>query len=359
MTSASQKIEFGFVACAAGAPGTSDGDMYSGFLSDCELYGELGYKNVWLLEHHFSDYYPTPDPMLLMAHLAGRFPQFNYGTCVLVTPWHNPLRLAGQIAMVSQLTNSQLHLGLGRGTAKYEYDAFGIDMGEGRARFKEIYEVLDLAVRGESFTYEGEFIHVPKVVRIRPEPKLDQIHFYGAIGNPESASVMAKLGLTPICTSIGNLELQAATIETWRQETAGDTTDVTLPIMIDCIVSDTDEEAIAEACELKPRYMQAQLDHYTPHVTDWENTPGYEAWKKIFAGMEARTKPEGIVPWTEWQLIGSPETVTRKLQSFIDAGFNHIILQFSTPGVPLETRQRWATAFAKEVAPAFTSDLEP
>jgi alkanesulfonate monooxygenase SsuD/methylene tetrahydromethanopterin reductase-like flavin-dependent oxidoreductase (luciferase family) len=348
------QLEFGFVVTAAGAPGSSDSSMYDWFLEDCELFAGLGYRNAWLLEHHFSDYFPTPDPMLLMAHLAGRFPEFSYGTCVIVTPWHNPLRLAGQIASVSLLTDKQMHLGLGRGTAKYEYDAFGLDMGQARERFKETWEILDLALLGEPFTYEGEYLDVPKQIRLRPKPRREQISFYGAIGSPDSAAIMGELGLLPICTSIGDLDKQAAALRNWEAASGRRVVDVSCPIMVDCIVAESDEEAVAEACEFKPRYMQAQIDHYTPDVTDWENTSGYEAWRQIFAGMQARTKPEGIVPWTKWQLIGSPPTVAAKLQSFVDIGFNNFILQFSTPGVPVEVRRRWASLFAREVAPSFS-----
>jgi alkanesulfonate monooxygenase SsuD/methylene tetrahydromethanopterin reductase-like flavin-dependent oxidoreductase (luciferase family) len=352
-----REVEFGFVVAAAGAPGSPDSSMYDWFLEDCELYSSLGYRNAWLLEHHFSDYFPTPDPMLLMAHLAGRFPELSYGTCVLVTPWHDPLRLAGQIAMTSLLTDKPIRLGLGRGTAKYEYDAFGLDMAEARTRFKEIYEILDLALTGEPFSYEGRYLQVPKQIRLRPKPRREQLSFYGAIGSPDSASIMGELGLRPLCTSIGDLEKQAVFLRNWEAASGVRASDVTCPIMVDCVVADSDEHAIAEACEFKPRYMQAQIDHYTPQVTDWENTPGYEAWKQIFDGMQARTKPEGIVPWTRWQLIGSPETVASKLNEFVGIGFNHVILQFSTPGVPVEVRRRWASLFAEEVAPSFSRDF--
>ena len=78
----------------------------------------------------------------------------------------------------------EMHLGLGRGTAKYEYDAFGLDMGQARARFKETWEILDLALSGEPFSYEGEYLDVPKQIRLRPNPRREQINFYGAIGSP-------------------------------------------------------------------------------------------------------------------------------------------------------------------------------
>ncbi len=150
---AGRDVEFGCVVAAAAAPGSSDRELYQGMLGDCELYSELNFGTIWVLEHHFSDYFPTPDPAVQIAHLAGRFPELGFGTCVIVTPWHNPLRLAGQIAMLTQLTDQPLHLGLGRGTAKFEYDAYGLDMGEARARFQETWEIVRLAMTGGPFTY--------------------------------------------------------------------------------------------------------------------------------------------------------------------------------------------------------------
>jgi alkanesulfonate monooxygenase SsuD/methylene tetrahydromethanopterin reductase-like flavin-dependent oxidoreductase (luciferase family) len=346
--------EFGCVVAAAGAPGASDSDLYRGMLADCELYSGLGYGTAWVLEHHFSDYFPTPDPALLIAHLAGRHPELSFGTCVIVTPWHHPLRLAGQIAMLTELTSQPLHLGLGRGTAKFEFDAFGLDMGEARQRFAETWEIVRLALTGEPFRYAGTLRSVPEQIRIRPAPRAGQLRFYGAIGSPDSAGIMARLGLPPMCNTIGDISQQAATLRAWEAaatEAGLDTSAVTFPIMIDCIVEDSDEEAIAAACRYKPRFMQAQIDHYAPHATDWANTPGYEAWQRIFAGMEKRTRPDGIVPWCEWQLIGSPETVLRKLSAYLGAGFNHVILHFATPGIPIEVRHRWAARFARDVAP--------
>lgn len=351
---AGEGVEFGCVVAAAGAPGASDADLYRGMLADCDHYAELGYDTAWVLEHHFSDYFPTPDPAVLIAHLAGRYPGLNFGACVIVTPWHHPLRLAGQIAMLTELTDGELHLGLGRGTAKLEYDAFGLDMGQARERFAETWEILRLGMTGEPFSYPGRLRPVPRQVRIRPEPRAGRLHFYGAIGSPDSAAVMAGLGLPPLCNTIGDIEQQARSLRAWQAAAAQaglSTAGARFPIMIDCIVEDTDDEAISQACRYKPRFMQAQVDHYAPHATDWGSTPGYEAWQRIFAGMERRTRPEGIVPWCEWQLIGSAQTVLRKLRAYLDIGFNHIILHFATPGIPVGVRHRWATRFARDVAP--------
>jgi alkanesulfonate monooxygenase SsuD/methylene tetrahydromethanopterin reductase-like flavin-dependent oxidoreductase (luciferase family) len=353
-------VTFGVVASAADAPGTADAAIYRTLVEDVEYQADLGFRTMWLIEHHFSDYFPTPSPLLLASHIAGRFPEISLGTCVLVLPWYEPLRLAGEIAMLSLLTEQPLHLGLGRGTAKYEFDAFGLDMGGSRERFKEVYDVISTALRGERLTYEGNQIAVRKPIGVRPRVAgvtTDRIHFYGAIGSPGSASVMAELGLPPMCTTIGDLHTQAGIIRTW-EETAranGVPTEVMKPIMINCIVADTDEQAIEQARTYIPRFMQAQIDHYTPEETNWEELPDYKAWKGQFAGMKAKTDSANIPPWTEYQLVGSPDTVAQRVQDYVDIGFNHLFLHTATPGVPHDVRREWTRRFAREVAPRFES----
>lgn len=356
----SEQVTFGIAASAAGAAGTSDAELYRLLLEDVEYHASLGFGNVWLLEHHFSDYFPTPSPLLLASHLAARFPQLSLGTCVLVTPWYEPLRLAGEIAMLSLLTRQPLHLGLGRGTAKYEFDAFGLEMRHSRERFREVYEVLKRALAGGEFSYTGEQITLPKSVEVRPrvaDVTTDRIHFYGAIGSPGSASVMAELGLPPMCTTIGDFETQKGILRTWNSTARehGVSTDVMKPIMINCIVADSDAEAIAQAQEYIPLFMQAQIDHYTPDETNWEQLPDYRAWKGQFEGMWAKTDPANIPAWAEYQLVGSPETVVRRVQQYVDAGFNHLFLHTATPGIPPDVRREWTRRFALEVAPRFAA----
>ena len=194
-------ISFGFQAAAAGDGGKSDHELYRDLMEDCALGHKLGYDAAWLLEHHFSDYYPTPSPLLLMAHIAAKFPDLSLGTSVLVLPWYHPLRLAEEIAMLNSLTRGTLHLGIGRGTAKMEYDAYNVDMNEGRARFAEVFQIVEKGLSGKTFTHQGRFWNIDRPIRLRPEPVDKPVRFYGAIGSPASAEVMGELGIAPICLS--------------------------------------------------------------------------------------------------------------------------------------------------------------
>ena len=162
------EIKFGTVISAVGEPGASDADQYAEALVDADQVAGLGYDAFWVIEHHFSDYFPTPSPLVLLSHLAGRYPDMDLGTCVLVLPWYSPLRLAGEIAMLSQLSRGELHIGFGRGLARLEYDAFGVSMTETRARFRECREVIGKALAGGSFTYGGEFFNIERPIQLRP-----------------------------------------------------------------------------------------------------------------------------------------------------------------------------------------------
>jgi alkanesulfonate monooxygenase SsuD/methylene tetrahydromethanopterin reductase-like flavin-dependent oxidoreductase (luciferase family) len=112
-------IAFGFQAAPASDAHKSDQALYREVMDDCALGQKLGFDAAWLLEHHFSDYYPTPSPLLFMAHIAAALPDLSLGTSVLVLPWYHPLRLAEEIAMLNSMTRGTLHLGIGRGTARW------------------------------------------------------------------------------------------------------------------------------------------------------------------------------------------------------------------------------------------------
>ena len=102
---ANRDIDFGFVITAVGEPGASDEAMYREIFNDVEHGIALGYSTAWMIEHHFSDYFPTANPLQLLAFIAGRYPEIALGTCVLVLPWYQPLRLAEDIAQLRLLTD--------------------------------------------------------------------------------------------------------------------------------------------------------------------------------------------------------------------------------------------------------------
>jgi alkanesulfonate monooxygenase SsuD/methylene tetrahydromethanopterin reductase-like flavin-dependent oxidoreductase (luciferase family) len=76
---------------------------------------DLGFRNMWLAEHHFSTYGLLSRPLTYALHLANKTRHIRVGTAVIVVPLHHPLTIAEEIATVDLLSGGRLDVGLGRG----------------------------------------------------------------------------------------------------------------------------------------------------------------------------------------------------------------------------------------------------
>jgi alkanesulfonate monooxygenase SsuD/methylene tetrahydromethanopterin reductase-like flavin-dependent oxidoreductase (luciferase family) len=337
-----QDVRFGFQAAAADVAGVSDDQLYRDLIADCALGHKLGYDAAWLLEHHFSDYYPTPSPLLMMAHIAAKFPDLSLGTSVLVLPWYHPLRLAEEIAMLNSLTQGTLHLGIGRGTAKMEYDAYNIDMNEGRARFSEVFRIVEQGLAGKPFSHRGQFWNIERPIRIRPDPVSKKVHFYGAIGSPASAEVMGDL---------------VKILDRWRGKAGAKADGAILPISVKLFVADSDEEARELGRRYYPPYFALQADHYEADANPWVDIPEYADFSRMFANLRKMTDPAELGPFLDSNLVGAPETICKRIDTLVSLGFNYFMMSCATPGTPLAIRQKMMTRFAEDICPRYSSAM--
>jgi alkanesulfonate monooxygenase SsuD/methylene tetrahydromethanopterin reductase-like flavin-dependent oxidoreductase (luciferase family) len=305
-----------------------------------------------MVEHHFSDYYPQPNPLLFLSHLAAACPGLGLGTAVMVLPWYDPVRFAEDLAMLSNLTDGPLHIGMGRGTAKMEYDAFGIGMETARERFSETWKFTRRAMEGGRFTFPGKYVNFAEPTEIRPS-FARKPNFYGAIGSVESAGIMGGLGLPPLCLSSFPDHVLKRILDTWRARAAeaGEPTDATFPISIKCFVAETDAEAQRLALKHLPDFFRLQVQHYQSDDAPWGNIEGYQQFNKMFANLRLLSDPANLGPYLAQNLVGSPETVARRVRQYADLGFNYLLVSNATYGVPREVRHQTIRLFAEEVMP--------
>jgi alkanesulfonate monooxygenase SsuD/methylene tetrahydromethanopterin reductase-like flavin-dependent oxidoreductase (luciferase family) len=352
-------MKFGFTAPPVGPGQRSDADNYARVIQDCRLAHELGYDAAWALEHHFTPYFPTPDPLLFLSHIAAHCPGLGLGTCVLVLPWYHPLRLTEQIAMLNALSEGELYLGLGRGSARYEYDRLGVDMTETRDRFRETVEIIMRGLSGEPFTYEGQYFQFPET-QIRPHLRApESIHFYGAIGSPASAEIMADLGLSLIHTTNFPDHLTVRIVENWRaraRQIGMNTEGMTFPIHGNpTIVAKTDKEALELARHYYPHFIRVQMEHYETAADYWKDIPSFEIHSKMFANLQKLSQPgPDLDKALALQLVGSPATIIRRIETLRDnLGIGHIITAHFLYEMEDDLRHRSLRMFAEEVIPHF------
>jgi alkanesulfonate monooxygenase SsuD/methylene tetrahydromethanopterin reductase-like flavin-dependent oxidoreductase (luciferase family) len=124
-----------------------------------------------------------------------------------------------------------------------------------------------------------------------------------------------------------------------------------MPISAKCFIGDTDEEAREEARGYLASFYKLQAEHYTTDSTPWGDIPGYEQFAKIFANMKLMGDPAQNDPIIDRSLVGSPETVARRVNELRAIGFNYMLISNAMAGVPREVRHRMMRRFAEEVIP--------
>src|SRR4051812_5281383 len=121
----------------------SDADQIHRELALADLVEPLGFDAFWTIEHHFTPYGMTNNPTQLLTYVAGRTTRIGLGTMVLVLPWHEPLKLAENIALLDVLLRGRdLHLGVGRGFAAREFSALRVPYEESRGRMMECLDIV-------------------------------------------------------------------------------------------------------------------------------------------------------------------------------------------------------------------------
>jgi len=129
----------------------------------------LGFESAWVSEHHGAGdgYLASLLPML--SAIAARTSRIHLGTGVMLTPFHDPLRLAEDAAFVDQLSGGRLVLGLGLGWREEEFRMFGVEQSERLRRTTETVEILRRAWTGERFSFEGRHFAYDRI-QVTPRP---------------------------------------------------------------------------------------------------------------------------------------------------------------------------------------------
>jgi probable F420-dependent oxidoreductase len=79
---------------------------------------------------------PWPEPLTVLAAMAGASSRVRFGTGVLITPLRPPVLLAKTLATLDVLSRGRLEVGVGTGWQAEEYEAEGLDFA-GRWRLFE------------------------------------------------------------------------------------------------------------------------------------------------------------------------------------------------------------------------------
>ena len=352
-------------------PGVPDVALYNEHMTIGDLAEPLGFDSLFALEHHFTGYSMSPAPLQLLSYYAGRTKKIQLGTCVIVLPWHGPIRVAEQIALLDVLSGGRTLMGFGRGAATVEYEGFRIPMEEARPRFVEAAQLVVKALANETFDWQGEFYQIPKM-SIRPRPiSSPETRFYASSVSPESSEIMAKLGYGMMIVMQNEWPKAAEDVHRYR-EIARSVGHVPRPpiILTNISCAPTREEARERAYRYLGEKWDSIDNHY--HFSDGHlaNVKGYESYAKVgktYAKMKDETyRSKATDFYISIQVVGTPDDCIQQIGELRRlTGMDHLVTEFSFGSMPHYQAELNMRLFADRVLPvlqrdaAFQGEIEP
>lgn len=276
-------------------------DLSAPSLTEQARYAEsLGYESIWLPENHFGEH-ALPDPLTLLAAVAGATQNLRLGTTSYLLTLRNPLQAAEQVAVLDQLSGGRVMLGVGRGYAPDMLKAFHVPVKEKRRIFAWTLDLMRRAWAGEAVSLDGNPEHA---VSVHPQPaqKPEPPLWVAAFG-PKALAQAGRLGLPYLCSPVEGLKALEANYAAHREAAleAGVEPPSIVPLMRTVFVS---EDATLV------RRLQGELIEQRQAIP----RPG------------AQSEAQRNEPLEDWAIIGSPEHVREQVERYQQAlGMTHLI----------------------------------
>jgi alkanesulfonate monooxygenase SsuD/methylene tetrahydromethanopterin reductase-like flavin-dependent oxidoreductase (luciferase family) len=338
--------------------GMSDADMLRKETELAVLAEEVGMDFLLLPEHHFDpDYAMMPDNLQWLSYLAGKTHRIKLGTGAIILPWHeNPTRVAEKIALLQVVLGDRFLLGFGRGLAREEYRAFGVDMNTSRERFdqaaKIILDILDTGVAEYNTRY---FKQSRTTITPAPEHGYRDREFFSVAMTPDSCMAAADLGGTMMSFVQLPWEQHSAAVDAWRAhfKEVHPNKAPGAPVFVDFTFCHEDARYAEKIVrEYVSKYFQSVIRHYDFDSTHWGATRGYQAYQPGASALMAVGFEAACEGYIQSQVWGTPEQIVAKWAQRADmTGDLRPAMAVSYAGMPFDLVQNSLRLIGNKVAP--------
>ena len=243
---------------------------------------------------HVTFYGNGNDGLVNLAAVATVTERARLMTSVYLLALRHPTPVALQCAMIDQLSNGRLILGVGiGGEDKNEWLACGIDPRTRARRTDEALQILRSLWTQEETTFEGKYYQLDKV-RMQPKPMSDDgipIH----IGGRSDAALRrtARYGdaWTAIWVSARRMKEAREKIDEWAAEEGRDGSKIGLGLQLWHAVDDDSEEARRRLSKRMQGFYQVPFENFEKYCP-----------------------------------FGNPEEIAEFIGPYLEAGMDHVNL---------------------------------
>ncbi|MFF3375346.1 LLM class flavin-dependent oxidoreductase [Streptomyces sp. NPDC002680] len=335
------------------------GEYFEEALSLVELAEELGYDHVKTVEHYFFEYGGySPDPVTFLAAAAARTSRINLVTGAVIPAFTHPVKLAGKLAMLDNISKGRLHVGFGRAFLPDEFDAFELSMDESRARFAEGVLACTRLWREEDVVFEGEFYRFGPVTLLprpyqRPAPPV----LVAAAITPSSCEQAGRDGhglmLVPSISKREKVQEMLGLYRKTYADAAHEPGADEVHMSYNCYVSEDPAEARAKGKQYSQRTNAVMRDA----VAAWgeRRSSGYAGYEQIVDRIGKADFDKALAE--NKVLVGTPHEVTERLRTIREwYGDVTISLQVISGNPTHAESVRTMRLFAEQVMPRLAED---
>lgn len=314
----------------------------------------LGFQSIWTAEHHFTNYHMMPNPAQFLTYMAGRTSTVKLGTMVMVIPWHDPIRVAEEMAWLDNVSGGRAVLGLGRGLGSIEFDNFRLEMGESRQRFVEYATAISESLHTGWIESDGELYKQPRAA-IKPAPVATfRGRTYASAVSPESAKIMASLGYGLMLIAQKPWQTVVSETEAYRDlfvEINGE--EPPQPVLVNFTTVHEDAGRAQELHdEFTMAYARSTVEHYEFTNPRLQTVNGYE----YYAGLSRNIEKHGLNQFNKFladlQMSGTPDSLVEQTVERVrslNAGGVINVLGFG--GMSRSVAEAQTELYAREVLP--------
>lgn len=341
----------------------SAAEVYEKHIRQAQLMERVGFEYYWTLEHQGSYVGAITSPQMFLLAVARHTESLRLGTMIWQLPFHHPIRLAQDVAMLDHLSGGRVEFGTGIGVHEHEFMRWGLDFYARQEMGEEALDIIELAWRGDgTVTYEGKYWQIDEAL-IQPPP-LQQPHppIWAAVHSPRAIDFAAQRGYH-MAQNIDTDESMAQKFADWREAWKGYGHEGPMPrqfLMRVVHVAETDEQAHeqARAYLLEANTLGREL--VTSSRLGFGSHPrgmGHEDSEDIRErGRIFRECSRSYEFWLDngIALVGSPESVARQIAEGREKiGYDHFAGKFHIGRMPHDMVESSLTLFGQEVIPAF------
>ena len=344
-------MKFAHFAQPMGKPGMPMNQRYEQLWRELELCDELGFEYGFQSEHHFERLMPSPAMYCTAA--AARTRQMRFGPMGYTVPLYDPLRIAEEAAVLDNVINGRLEIGLVSGILPRYFQVWDVDWEKRTQVTNEAVPLLKIAFTTDGpFSFEGPFhkyqdINMAVMPLQKPHPPI-----WLMSRTPDTLQMLAREG---VHTGYLFLFPRAETapvyrdyLRSWQQSGHREAPKISYTTFIH--VDETDQAALNTAREamLSCRLYERPIQEQAPR-------PGkvseYEVRKNVI--------DVDFLHKHNLMFVGSPQSVIKQIKEAAEEGFfNTLFCEFNFGSMGEDDLMRSIRLFGTEVMPALR-DLDP